>query len=77
MSEMSIYDAKTHLSRVVALAEAGEETVITKHGRPVARVVPLHPRAARRTPGALRGQITMSEDFDDLDAQDLADWYGA
>ncbi|MDR2381357.1 MAG: type II toxin-antitoxin system prevent-host-death family antitoxin [Bifidobacteriaceae bacterium] len=37
----TIYDAKTHLSRLVAGAEEGRETVLTRHGRPVARIAPL------------------------------------
>lgn len=77
MDAVSIYDAKTHLSRLVARAEHGEETVITRHGRPVARIVPMPPRATVRTPGALRGQIMVGPDFDDFTDEDAQDWYGA
>lgn len=74
---VSIYDAKTHLSRIVARAEAGEETVITRHGRPVARVVPLPARPQVRAPGALAGRIAVADDFDGFTDADARDWYGA
>lgn len=76
MEPVSIYDAKTHLSRLVARAEQGEETVITRHGRPVARIVPMPVLPAVRTPGALRDRIVIAPDFDDFTAQDALDWYG-
>ena len=41
MTSISVADAKAHLSDLVARAEDGEETVITRHGKPVARLVPL------------------------------------
>jgi prevent-host-death family protein len=74
---VSIYEAKTHLSRLVARAEAGEETLVTRHGRPVARLVPVGARTQRRSAGAWRGQVEMAEDFDELGAADEQDWYGA
>ncbi|GIG41698.1 type II toxin-antitoxin system Phd/YefM family antitoxin [Cellulomonas phragmiteti] len=77
MEPVSIYDAKTHLSRLVARAEHGEETVITRHGRPVARIVPMPPRPLVRTPGALRDRLTIAPDFDDFTDEDARDWYGA
>jgi len=76
MESVSIYDAKTHLSRLVARAEHGEETVITRHGRPVARIVPVPAQPSTRTPGRLRGQITVGPDFEDLSEEDARDWYG-
>ena len=77
MEPVSIYDAKTHLSRLVARAEHGEETVITRHGRPVARIVPMPTLPAARTPGALRGRIALDPDIDELSDEELRDWYGA
>lgn len=77
MPAMTIYEAKTHLSRVVALAEEGTETILTRHGKPVARVVPLAPHRSARKPGALKGKIWIADDFDDMTESDLADWYGA
>ena len=61
----SIGEAKTNLSKLVALAEQGERVELRRGRRPVARLVPLpRPGAARRKPGALAGRIRLAEDFD-------------
>lgn len=72
---VTVYDAKTHLSRLLARAEQGEEITITRHGRPVARLVPFTQTRPARTPGAWRGQVRIADDFDDLSEDDLAAWY--
>ena len=60
---VNIYEAKTHLSELVERAEGGEEIIIARSGRPVARLVPL--RAVReRKPGAWRGKVWIAPDFD-------------
>jgi prevent-host-death family protein len=41
MTEVGLFEAKTHLSRIVDRVEQGEEIVLTRHGRPVARIVPF------------------------------------
>jgi len=64
MKTVNIHAAKTHLSRLVEEAAAGQEIVIAKAGKPIARLVPLlKPRESRRI-GALAGQIWISDDFD-------------
>lgn len=70
MSEsVNVYEAKTHLSQLLDRAAAGEEIIIARAGRPVARLMPLtEPASRRRTPGAWRGQVTISADFDELPA---------
>jgi prevent-host-death family protein len=73
---VSIYEAKTQLSRLVARAEAGEEIIIARHGRPVARLSPLTPQRIARKPGVLAGQIWIADDFDEFTEQDEKDWYG-
>jgi len=70
-----MHEAKSQLSRLVDLAEAGEEVIIQRSGRPVARLVAL----SRRRPvaeafGALRGEIELAADFDELPA-DLAEHF--
>lgn len=61
----SIGEAKTNLSKLVALAEQGERVELRRGKQPVAQLVALPaPRAARRSPGALAGKISMAEDFD-------------
>ena len=64
MKQVNIHQAKTHLSRLVEEAAGGEEIVIAKAGKPVARLVALNQRKAPRRPGALKGKIWISEDFD-------------
>ncbi len=61
---VNIHDAKTHLSRLVERAEAGEEIVIARGGRPVARLVPLGRRTKPRELGGLRGRIWLAPDWD-------------
>lgn len=61
---VSLYDAKTNLSALVDRAAAGEEILITKHGRPRARLVPLGDARPARAPGKGRGQWQVAEDFD-------------
>ena len=62
---VNIHEAKTHLSRLIERAAAGEEIVIAKAGRPVARLVAYENRFEPRTPGAMRGLIWIAEDFDE------------
>ena len=76
MTSVSVFDAKAQFSALVARAEAGEEIVISRHGRPAARLVPAAARVSPRRPGALAGQFWMAPDFDDFTEQDERDWYG-
>ncbi len=62
---VNIHEAKTHLSRLLERAAAGEEIIIGKAGRPVARLVPYREDIGPRQPGSLRGRIWVAEDFDD------------
>lgn len=72
---VSIYEAKTHLSRLIAELEAGGgELVITRHDVPVAKLVPFRPHAARRRLGGW-GPVAIHEDFDTL-PPDLASAFG-
>jgi prevent-host-death family protein len=61
---VNIHEAKTHLSRLVERVEGGDEVVIARAGRPVARLVPFRVRSKPRTPGLWRGQVRLSPDFD-------------
>ncbi len=61
---VALYEAKTHLSSLVDRASAGEEIVISKSGKPKARLVPLGDVHPRREPGKGRGQWSMRKDFD-------------
>lgn len=66
MSEepVNIHAAKTHLSRLIERVEAGEEVVIARAGRPVARLVPFGSRTQPRRLGSLKGQIWLAPDWD-------------
>jgi prevent-host-death family protein len=67
MSEsVNVYEAKTHLSQLLDRAAAGEEIVIARAGRPIARLVALAGSSARRVPGGWRGKVTVAADFDEL-----------
>jgi len=65
MNAVSVYEAKTKLSELIDRAAAGEEVVIARHGRPVAKLVPYGgPKGKRRKLGALIGKVRMAKNFD-------------
>ena len=66
MDRVNVHEAKTHLSRLLERVEAGEEIVISRAGRPVARLVAYRGLASRRRPGAWRGRVRIASDFDEL-----------
>ena len=63
MRTVNVYDAKTQLSRLLESVERGEEIVIARAGRPVARLVPVRTRP-QRVPGGWAGRWTLAEDWD-------------
>ena len=63
----NIQEAKTHLSRLVEQAAAGEEIIIAKAGKPMAKLVPYTPTRRGRTGGFLAGKIHESDDCWDSD----------
>jgi len=65
-AQFNIHEAKTHLSRLVERAEAGEEIIISKAGRPVARLGPIPRAVTPRKPGRWRGRVRIHHDFDEL-----------
>lgn len=54
---VNVHEAKTHFSRLLEQAHAGEEIIVAKAGKPYARLVPLAPAAGRRQPGRLKGRV--------------------
>jgi prevent-host-death family protein len=67
MRTINIHAAKTQLSRLVEDVAAGEEIIIAKSGRPVARLCPLGaPPKARRQLGTLNGKLHIPDDFDEM-----------
>jgi len=73
-----MHEAKTHLSKLVERAEAGEDIVIQRNGKPVVRLVPVveEPRSLASVRGAWRGRVRIAKDFDEL-PQDIAEALGA
>ena len=72
MRSVNLHDAKTHLSELVGAAAAGEEILIAKAGKPLARLVPLEQPEPRR-PGLAKGRVT--EAFaEPLPEEELARW---
>lgn len=76
MSVVNVHEAKTHLSRLLERVSAGEEIVIAKAGRPVARLVPYDESLEPRTLGGWEGRVWMADDFDELPPDILAAFYG-
>jgi prevent-host-death family protein len=77
MAQIGMHEAKTMLSKLVERAAAGEEIVIARRGRPVARLVPVaSPVALGAVRGAWRGRVRIAEDFDEL-PDDVAEALGA
>ena len=74
---VSIYEAKTHLSQLIAQVEqTGEEVVIRRHNIPVAKLVPFRPVIAPRVLGSWQGRVVLRDDFDELPAEIAAAFSG-
>lgn len=67
---LNLYEAKTQLSALVDQAAAGEEIIIAKNGKPMAKLVAIR---VPRKPGRLKGKIWMSDDLDAPLPQDIID----
>ncbi len=64
MEPVNIYDAKTHLSRLVDKAAAGADVVVSRHGKPLVRITRLENTQRRITFGLLKGRLKVPDDFD-------------
>ncbi|HEY8874448.1 MAG TPA: type II toxin-antitoxin system prevent-host-death family antitoxin [Stellaceae bacterium] len=71
MRTVNIHAAKTHLSRLVEDAAAGEEIIIAKSGKPIARLCPLAEPKGERVLGRLRGKIIVPDDFDTMCEEEI------
>ena len=63
MKQVNIHQAKTELSKLVERAEAGEEVIICRSGKPAAKLVPLTRVRGRRRLGLLDGKFKIPDDF--------------
>ena len=64
MESVNVHEAKTHFSKLLARVSRGEEIVISRAGKPVARLVPLTGGMTRRAPGSASGVVRVPADFD-------------
>ena len=64
MQTINIHEAKTHLSRLLEQVAEGEEIIIAKAGKPIARLVPLDAPPKKRQLGLLKGKLHVPDDFD-------------
>ncbi len=71
---VNVHAAKTNLSRLLERAEAGEEIVIGRAGKPIAKLVPYLAERPKRVFGRLKGQIVIHGDFD-ADNEEIADLF--
>lgn len=76
MKTINVHSAKTHFSSLLAEVEAGEEIIIAKAGKPVARLMPLQKNDFRRSFGALKSHIHMKDNFDDPLPPEMAKAFG-
>jgi prevent-host-death family protein len=72
----NIHEAKTHLSRLIVRVEEGEEIVISRAGKPVAKLVPFRSVQLPRRLGAWEGKVTIHDEFDGLPADIMAVFSG-
>ncbi|MFC1892038.1 type II toxin-antitoxin system Phd/YefM family antitoxin [Thermodesulfobacteriota bacterium] len=65
MSEkINVHEAKTHFSKLLARVGNGEEIIIAKAGKPVAKLIPAGEKLTRRVAGSAKGKIIIASDFD-------------
>ncbi len=75
MSVVTVHEAKTNLSRLLQKAAKGEEVIIARGSKPVARLVPIGEIAGRRRPGSMKGILRIgAEFFEPLPRDELAGW---
>jgi prevent-host-death family protein len=75
MPVVTIHQAKTNLSRLIKKASAGEEIIIARGNKPVARLVPIGNSKGKRQPGSLKGKLRIGpEFFEPLPPEELAGW---
>ena len=76
MTMVNVHEAKTNLSRLLSQVEAGEDVVIARSGKPVARLVRFQPQGKRQF-GSWKGRIILDDSFfDPLPEEELSAWEG-
>jgi len=67
MISFNMHESKTHFSKLIKRVSNGEEIIIAKAGKPVARLVPIRGEASPRVPGLDKGKVLIQPEFDDLE----------
>ena len=76
MVMVNVHEAKTNLSRLLSQVEAGEDVVIARSGKPVARLVRFQPQGKRQF-GSWKGRVVLDDSFfDPLPEEELSAWEG-
>jgi prevent-host-death family protein len=73
--EVNIHEAKTHLSRLLERVAIGEEVIIAKAGKPVAKLVPFEKQPKKRILGSAKGEFTVPDDFNDPLPKEIEDLF--
>jgi prevent-host-death family protein len=75
MPTVTIHQAKTNLSKLIERASQGEEIIIARGSKPVARLVPVGAVKGKRQPGSLKGKLVIGpEFFEPMSESELSDW---
>ena len=75
MPIVTVHQAKTNLSKLIQRASEGEEIIIARGSKPVARLIPLGPVNGKRQPGSLKGKLEIGpEFFEPLSEDELQGW---
>jgi prevent-host-death family protein len=73
--EVNVHEAKTHLSKLLERVALGEEVIIAKAGKPVAKLVPVNTRPKRRLLGSAKGEFVVPDDFNDPLPKEIEDLF--
>ena len=76
MQVVNIHQAKTHLSQLIAQVSMGQDIILAKAGKPVAKIIPYKKELKPRIPGLWKGKIWVSDDFDEEDPEINKLFYG-
>lgn len=75
MAIVNIHEAKTHFSKLIEKAMHGEEVIIGRSGTPVVKLIAIQAKKPKRVPGALKGQIKISDDFNAPLAEEILETF--
>ena len=77
MQLVNVHQAKTQLSKLLDQVAAGEEVLISRYGKPVAKLSSVEGKLPPRQPGALKGKIWIADNFDEFDEELEEMFYGS